>query len=152
MFQLLGSWGCRKGSSQESVRVTADSNWSSYSQHHSGCFLCQPFFPYVFFLFRKSSRSEIKSGTWNRSKCTVLIKVRWGLVLIKSARFPVTWVEGEMRTMQVGKKTLAFPFMLSCGFVNGKMEWNGEEQIQSWELDSILDWTKRISICNSSCM
>lgn len=31
-----------------------------------------------FFLFRKSSRSELKSGTRSRGKRSILIKVRWG--------------------------------------------------------------------------
>lgn len=87
--------------------------------------------------------SEITSGTRNRSKNTILIKVRRELVLIKPAKFPVTWVEGEMQTIRVGKKTLCPPFMLSCGFVNEKMKWNGDEWIQSWELDSIPGLTKR---------
>ena len=133
-------------------RLIADSNWTSCSQRHSVFFLFQPLFPYALFLFRKSCRSEIKSGTWNRTKSTILIKVRWGLVLMKPAKFPVTWVEGEMRTMQVGRKTLVSPFMLSYGIVNGKMEWNGDEWIQSWELDSTPGLIKRISICNSLCV
>lgn len=86
--------------------LTADSNWTSCSQRRSVFFLFQPLFPYALFLFRKSCRSEIKSGTWNRTKSTILMKVRWGLVLMKPAKFPVTWVGGEMRTMQVGRKTL----------------------------------------------
>lgn len=133
----------RKGSSWPKSLCrwpTAVSTWTSFSQHHSSFFLFQPVFSYTF-LFRKSSRSEIKSGTRNRSKSTVLTKVRWELVLIKSARFLATWVEGEMRTKQVGKKVAHVPIhaqLCLCEWENG-MKWRWVNSVVRAGLHSRLD-------------